>query len=179
MASQARYLRPHFDAVSGRKISRRVVENIIAGINRDAGAPQCVVIILGSNNLRRRSEGPEDIMPFFKSIVDHVSSIDQCHVVITSIIPSPATNETFGDTNTQLKVLCRENKESCSFLNLTPGLCDIDGEIEHHHYKIDKIHLNGDGASIIASTFRHTLMNVRKGVFNHKPIVARFENPTP
>ena len=53
-----------------------------------SGKPQCHILLIGSNNLRR-SQPIEELSPLFEEILVHASSVPRCHVVLCGLLPDP------------------------------------------------------------------------------------------
>ena len=170
MKEHPKFAPPVFDAESGRKITDDVVASIKTDMSSRSGN-QVHVIFLGSNNIRRRGK-PEDIIPYFRSILERAKDIPGCFVCILGLLPSPATDDfskkQFGMATTLLKKLSQRYPESCSFVHIfRVVLKDVTingrnncGVIDHSFYKPGGIHLNSIGSGRIARTICTRLISI-------------------
>ena len=84
-----------------------------------------------------------------KILVDYVVSLNQkghlVHLAIASLIPRPRKakkcDQTFVDTDEIVKRYTQENKDYCSFLDLSGLLRFPDGRIRDHLF-YDGVHIN-------------------------------------
>ena len=171
MKEHPKFQSPSYDAVSGRKINDDVVASIKSDMNSRSGN-QVHVIFLGGNNIRKRGK-PADIIPFFRSILEHAKPIPGCYVCILSLLPSPGTDgiskKQFGTATTMLKKLSQRYLDTCSFLNISKVVLVKDvtingrnncGIIDHSFYKPGGIHLNSIGSGRIAQMICTRLISI-------------------
>jgi lysophospholipase L1-like esterase len=145
------------------------VDEIIKDIEDDRGQRQLMIVILGSNNLRRGLQRPEELMPLFRRIVEKVAATPQCHLVLSSIVPCPKTGEVFDVANDLIKSLANAYKNHCTFYdNLTKRLVDKNGGFQCHLFKRDELHLNNDGAKVIATGIHNFIMTLARSLFSKK-----------
>ena len=111
-----------FDALGGRKMDTKLVKDILKDINsiKIHCKRQTIILILGSNNIRRNGDG-SDIIPYFEKIVKSASKIGGCHIVICGIIPSlpdARSKKNFCSASYLLKDLCQKYPIVSSFCPL-------------------------------------------------------------
>ena len=111
-----------FDALGGREMDMKLVKDILKDINSTNihGKRQTIILILGSNNIRKNGYG-SDIIPYFESIVKSASKIGDCHIVICGIIPSlpdAQSKKNFCSASNLLKDLCQKYPIVSSFCPL-------------------------------------------------------------
>ena len=172
MADNDRFFPPLFDSQGGRKILPGIVVQVNKWITEYNG-PQCHVLILGSNNLRRDFHTPEEVCHLFKQILDHSSTIQQCHVVVFGIVPDPTNeyhNVRFYECSRMLKTLTMEYpRHKVSFFEISKLLVK-DNQIRKELYAINRgggidIHLNETGAKIVAENLSQHLSYLRAESF--------------
>ena len=52
-----------------------------------APSPQIVILNFGDNDIREGGQ-PKDILPYFEELVELLTEIPYCRVVLTSLVPS-------------------------------------------------------------------------------------------
>ena len=165
LRNQSRFTLPLFNAQGGRRITPRIVGDICSDMSRGYGKPQCHVLILGSNNLRRGEE-PSEVCNLFNQILQHGSNIPKCHVVVCGILPSPEettqSKVVFEDTSSLLKSLVKGYRKKSSFFN-TAKLFQKHGRVRKRFFKrrngqVD-IHLRRRGARLMSKILKKHLMS--------------------
>ena len=79
-------------AVGGRKMEDGVVDEVSHYATQFAPLPQWVILNFGDNDLREKRR-VEDIVAEFAEVVDRLTAIPYCRVVLTSLVPSYARYE--------------------------------------------------------------------------------------
>ena len=167
--TQQKFLIPTIIAEGGQKFDENIVEEMVRSAKTKSfeGQPQVKILLLGDNNLRRLKEDPNDYIQLVKNLVHEFKNIEKCHLVLTSLLPSPLTDhickDVFKDVSEKLKNIARQEGQNnkVSFLNLTKFLKN--GKINEELYNDDKIHLNEEGATVLAdSLLKHLLLRPNK-----------------
>ena len=147
-------------AQGGRKMEDGVVFEVSNRANQFAPLPQRVILNFGDNDIRGRGS-LENILAYFVELVDQLTAIPYCRVVLTSLVPSygryEETKEEFNRLNNHLKVLCNNNPNA-TFCNFTRRLYQ-DGILDGGLYR-DNVHLNYNGSTIMAESIYSHLVNL-------------------
>ena len=120
MSGQSRFLAPEFEVVQNRRISPLVVGKIKrdTAMRAELGQRQCIVLILGSNNLRWAGS-PAAVNQLFREVVEHFASLPGAFLVLTSPLPSPEADEEskvrYEALAKELNNLHNEFPSTCSF----------------------------------------------------------------
>ena len=116
--------------------------------------PQVHILLLGDNNLRRLEEDPKDYIKLVQTLVENFKNFTKCHLVLTSLLPSPATDhickDVFKEISRSVKEIAYDTTLKVSFLNLEKSFISH-GKIKTTLYESDEIHLNEQGAEVLAS----------------------------
>ena len=164
---------PHFNnpivfAESGASINYDVVECIKYEINGRSEMPQVHCIILGSNNIRSLREDPHYTAHFFEEILRFSSRYKNCHIILTSIIPSPCsdiyTNEAMGQLSSYLRDINGMFPQSSSFYDIANLLCK-NGRLDITYYERDLLHLSRCGAKTVAQGLKAHIRKVYNNFF--------------
>ena len=104
--------------------------------------------------------------------MNHTTIVENLHIMIVGLIPRPKTDEDtkslFFKANRLLNNLCEQNKQKCTFVNVSKVLCE-NGEILNQFYagrEGNEVHLNLDGARVLAKRIFSFVKNIPKGAFN-------------
>ena len=147
-------------AKGGRKMEDGVVVEVSNRANQFSPLPQWVVLNFGDNDIRE-GRAPEDILADFVEVVDRLTAIPYCRVVLTSLVPSfgryEETKEEFNRLNNYLRVLCNNNPKA-TFCNFTRRLYQ-DGILDGGLYR-DNVHLNFLGSKTMAESIYAHLVNL-------------------
>ena len=94
MANCESFYTPIIDAESGRCIEDEMVSFITADMDRLANLnrKQIQIIILGTNDLRKKNVKAGQIIHYFRQILQKASFLKDCLVVLSGLIPSPKTD---------------------------------------------------------------------------------------
>ena len=139
------------------KKSQKLNEEIIQIMCQDAlskcPSPQVHLLLLGDNNLRHGKESVDSFITKCNQIVSKFSSISNCHLILSALIPSPETDAfskfIFSEANQKLKYICQKN-QNVSYLNLTK-IFVINGVIDMELFcGYNDVHLNSRGAKKLA-----------------------------
>ena len=137
-----------------------VVVEVSNRANQFSPLPQWVVLNFGDNDIRE-GRAPEDILADFVEVVDRLTAIPYCRVVLTSLVPSfgryEETKEEFNRLNNYLRVLCNNNPKA-TFCNFTRRLYQ-DGILDGGLYR-DNVHLNFLGSKTMAESIYAHLVNL-------------------
>ena len=135
------------------------MEDIILCARQYAPENHIVVVHLGSNNIRD-GEKPEDLIGFFKNIVEELAQIPNCLMVLVSLVPSFARDEELKEDFHQFSLLLKalvDLHAHVSFCNWVRKLF-----VEGNWTKMDpdcfadRVHLSRKGAEIFADAlFKH------------------------
>ena len=119
----------------------------------------------GDNNLRRVKEDPEDYLKLIKKLLNEITNIPKCHLVLTSLLPSLETNHlckyVFKEVSESIKnITLKYGPERASFINLNKAFLHA-GKIKYELYE-DGVHLNTAGAKELASRIVNHLKYIPK-----------------
>ena len=149
-------------AVGGRKMEDGVVDEVSHYATQFAPLPQWVILNFGDNDLREKRR-VEDIVAEFAEVVDRLTAIPYCRVVLTSLVPSYAryeeTKHDFKSLNDHLKVLANASPK-VTFCDFTRCLFQ-DGILDGNLYR-DNVHLNYVGSKTMAESIFAHLINQPK-----------------
>ena len=158
--NQERFVGPEIIAKGGGKLDQEIVSRIIQKAKSLSGTPQLHIVMLGDNNLRHLKQHPDEYLEMIKSLLTALKPIPKCHLVLTSLLPSPPTNwkcaQVFKEVSEEIKKLVGSKDEHSSFLNLKPHF--IHGTKIKTNLYLDEndVHLNEDGADVLAQCiFNH------------------------
>ena len=109
---------PIVDAIGGRTLGPNEVNAIIWDAKINAPKKQWHIIMLGGNNLRKKSETVESFMAHCKELAAAFEGIPNAKLVFMGMIPSPGTDsiskKLFVEANSQMRLLS-QNQRSNSF----------------------------------------------------------------
>ena len=121
-------------------------------------------ILIGDNNFRHANENPKEYLKLIEKLLEEFSNVERCHLVLTSILPSPETNHKckhlFKYVSDSVKKLSQNYGSKSSFLNLTKVFMH-GGRIKQNLYA-DGVHLNEEGAQILATRIFNHLKYIPK-----------------
>ena len=98
----------NFDAVGGRKIDKHLVEKIINDMKKVNFLNKTLVLIIGSNNIRKKGKA-SDIIVYFEELLKFVNFLKNFRVVVCGIIPSipdARSKKNFCEASKLLKNMC-------------------------------------------------------------------------
>ena len=150
-------------AASGRRLSRRVVEEIKIAATANAPMKQVIVINLRDNDLRHGEKQPEALRRLVTSLLEHCHHIPGCWVVFSSLIPSIGYYTTSKDSFIAFNRVMKEetdNFPASSFCQFSRRLL-VNGVLEPTYYS-DSIHLSELGAEIVARALHRHLQYLTK-----------------
>ena len=144
------------NADGGRRLDYDVINMIVQDAHSRSGS-QFHVILLGDNNLRDM-EPLDSLIGKFTYLVQALSYVPNCNIILVSILPSPKTNQKFLEANFRLKNLANRHFNFCSYLDLERSRFFLNnGDINESLY-YDRIHLKDSGSEILAKLiFNHCL----------------------
>ena len=123
----------NFDAVGGRKIDENLIEKIINDMKKVNFVNMTLVLIIGSNNIRKKGKAI-DIMEYFELLLRILNFWFNVRVVICGIIPSIPDNRSkknFCEASKLLRKMCIKF-ECASFCPIQDYL--INNVISFTHY---------------------------------------------
>lgn len=180
---QKRFTLPIIDIVQGKRISQEVVERIKEDAERSVaeGDRQLILLILGSNNLRKGGD-PQQVGLLFHQVTQHVVDLPGTHVVLTSPLPSPETDglgseERFEALATILNNISNMYDLKCSFLRTSKIFCP-NGHLSIDKFKLVRgpngdlvhdVHLNQAGAAEWAMHLYNHIRNRPQSAFSLMP----------
>ena len=154
-------------AVPGQEINDNVVQQIKEKVTQMQPQKTVIVINLADNNLRPSRQGketPEDLIPYFRAVMEHCKTVPSCQVVLSSLIPGighdEATKSTFKTMNSLLKNLCHEYRDFSSFCPFNNQLI-ANGTLNAELYR-DDVHLNRQGYALFANAIYLNLIKLPK-----------------
>ena len=83
-----RFQKPVVVSKPSLKMSYNIARKILKYVQAQSPNPQVHVIMLGDNNLRWFHNQPEDVLAMFRFLMAKSSKIQNCKIVITSLIPT-------------------------------------------------------------------------------------------
>ena len=161
---------------SGEKISSGIGRVISSKAIDIFPFPQIHFVILGDNDLRpnrKNAKSCYETMEFFEELIKDFSNFSNSHLVISSIIPSPLTDDVSRVKNNRMNILLNEaiKAEKCkrvSFMNITNNFV-FEGEIRRTPFQLfdrDGIHLTSTGANLLADCLQKHLEKLPKFLFS-------------
>ena len=147
----------------GAEINDEVVDFIKQKMTARAGTPTGYIFFLGSNNLRYNQQKPAKVTALFENILIHGAQIEGCHMVLSSIIPTPKTDETsaepFKEATSQLRALTNKYEDKASFFNCAKFLVSQGAPIIEYFEIHDWLHLSELGADLVAEMLKNHMEN--------------------
>ena len=157
------------DAVSGRRLTGDVVDEMVAFAKRKEPENQVHLMGLGDNNLRHLREDPKEFLRLIEALVVGMSEIPNCHLVLIGLLPSRENNdfckETFIAVNEAFKKFANEKywPENVSYLNIAKGFM-FRGRVDESLYR-DGVHMNPKGSAVYAKMIRNHLKKLPNRYF--------------
>ena len=135
-----------------------VAEEVIEVANETAPNPQIVILNFGDNDIREGGQ-LQAILSYFEELMEQLTEIPFCRVVLTSLVPDryKQTKEDFNNLNHHLRILCNGNPKA-SFCDFTHQLFE-DGRLNAGLYK-DNVHLNFWGSKLMAESIYQHLVDL-------------------
>ena len=104
-------------------------------------------------------------MKLIKKLLNEITNIPKCHLVLTSLLPSLETNHlckyVFKEVSESIKnITLKYGPERASFINLNKAFLHA-GKIKYELYE-DGVHLNTAGAKELASRIVNHLKYIPK-----------------
>ena len=158
-ANNTFFTEANFDAVGGRKIDEDLVEKIINDMKKVNFVNMTLVLIIGSNNIRKKGKAI-DIMEYFEMLLKFVKFWRNFRVVLCGIIPSipdARSKENFCEASKLLKKMCLKY-DIASFCPLA-GYLTNEGIVNPKFYQEDGIHLNELGSRFVSIAINDHLQN--------------------
>ena len=149
-ANQGRFFIPEIDAVPGRKIDFDLINTMtkFAIQKSQSVKKQLHFFCIGDNNLRWNKDSLETFMFKIQHLVNQFSSVQNCHLVLTSILPQPVSDKTsktvFRSANHAMYALCK-NHQNVSFMDITKSFVK-DNVIDASLFQRDGVHMTESGA---------------------------------
>ena len=147
----------NFDAVGGREIDKNLVEKIIIDMKKVNFLNKTLVLIIGSNNIRKKGKAI-DIMEYFELLLKFVNFWKNFRVVVCGIIPSipdARSKKNFCEASKLLKKMCLKYNVA-SFCPLANYLTNK-GIVNPELYQEDGIHLNELGSRFVSFAINNHL----------------------
>ena len=153
------YFAPLYDCLGGREIDDDIILEIIKDMEYYAarGEPFIVIIILGTNNIRKKGCAL-DIMPHFLKLADRVAELPRVHLVINGMLPCPDTDEdtkdrigskwNFSEASSMLKTIA-DSSDRITFVDLG-SIFTRGGVPKVELFNRGGLHLNKDGVNDLA-----------------------------
>ena len=162
---------PILIAESGERISSGIGHVISSKAIEVFPLPQIHFVILGDNDMRPNRKNAKscfETMEFFEELIKDFSNFSNAHLVISSIVPSPLTDDvsrvTFNRMNTLLNECIKREQPRVSFMNITNNFI-FEGEIRRTPFELfnqDGIHLTSTGAKLLADCIHNHLLKLPK-----------------
>ena len=119
--NQERFVGPEIIAKGGGKLDQEIVSRIIQKAKSLSGKPQLHVVLLGDNNLRHLKQGPDEYLELIQNLLTTLKPIPKCHLVLTSLLPSPPTNwkcaQVFKEVSEEIKKLVQSKQRKLAQVN--------------------------------------------------------------
>ena len=167
---QKKFFGPEINAKGGQELNNEIISKIVQNAKNlcRSGTPQVIIVLLGDNNLRNLNQPPNEYLKMIEDLLEQMQQISKCHLVLTSLLPSPKTNWkckfVFRDVSNTIKELVGHENLKASFMNLN-GKFLIQGEPDLSLFLSDKIHLNERGAKILAASIKNHLNKLPKKIW--------------
>ena len=156
-------------AESGASINNDIVNLIQTEIATRSESPQLHCIILGSNNIRSLRENPHYTAHFFEDILRYSTRFRDCHIVLSSVIPSPCsdafTNGAFAELSAYLNDITAMFPNNSSYYDIASLLCRNGYPDLRNYDQRDYLHLSRRGATAVASGLKVHLRTVFNNFF--------------
>ena len=152
-----RFQKPVMNAEGSRTLNHEVINMIFQDAYSFAPGFQFHILLLGDNNLRHPPMEPvASFIGKCEYLVQGLSYIPNCHVILVSIIPCPKTNEKFLEANSRLREISHRNFHFVSYLDLERTRFFINGGAINENLFYDGIHLRDEGSEMLAKLiFKH------------------------
>ena len=129
---------------------------LLAKLGNEAGV-RVVVFLLGGNDLREGDE-PDVVVAKFAQLIEFAAQFLNLKLVISAIVPqqhqSDLDRSRFMKCTHELRSLCKLHPQA-TFFNLVRGLLYM-GEPREEYWE-DAIHLNRQGAQVVANQLKEVL----------------------
>ena len=166
-----RFKEPVEYGVGGAWIDPEFVNIVKEEITKNADNPTAIVLIIGSNNLRYGEQTPQEVLPLFEDLVHHASFFPKCHVVLTSILPSPSTDEFSAGPFRTLSNFLRDLSNKKNYENRV-SFCNVAHTLladENNYDPKDYLHLSYEGAGTFARCLKNHLEQRQQICFSSNP----------
>ena len=142
-----------------QRLNQDVIDNIVDNAEANCPHPQFHILLLGDNNLRGGSEPVDSYVRKCERLANSLERIPNCHLVLTSVLPSLKTQENFSEANFKIRDICYNSNGLVTFLDLD-GVFTINGAINYKLYA-DGIHLNSKGSVSLAKLiYEHCVLSM-------------------
>ena len=142
-----------------QRLNQDVIDNIVDNAEANCPHSQFHILLLGDNNLRGGLEPVDSYVRKCERLANYLKRIQNCHLVLTSVIPSLKTQENFSEANRKIRDICHNNG-LVTFLDLD-GVFTRYGAINSKLYVADGIHLNSKGSVSLAELiYEHCVLSM-------------------
>ena len=145
-----RFSIPIVKAIGGQRITDVRLDEILQDIEQISPHPQVHTVLLGSNNFRNLDSDPIQVLKLLEDFVKAARTYENCHVYVCTLVPSIENKENcdsiFLQWDRSLRIILDTENEIIDLQRkfrkkqqITESLYDSDG-----------VHLNHDGADLLA-----------------------------
>ena len=161
-----RFQTPVVISKSSLKMSYNMARKILKDVQAQSPNPQVHVIMLGDNNLRWSHSQPEDVLAMFRFLLAKSSKIQNCKIVIVSLI------STLENIEEKFQIFVNFDKELAKILDPKHDMVDLrkslrskNGDIKEKLFQFDGVHLNSDEAKVLANQIFNKLERLPRKFF--------------
>ena len=146
-------------AESGQRLNQEVIDNIVDNAEANCPHPQFHILLLGDNNLRGGLEPMDSYVRKCERLANSLKRIPNCHLVLTSVLPSLETQENFFEANRKIRDICYNSNGHVTFIDFD-GVFTRNGAINYKLYADGK-HLNSKGSvSLAKMIYEHCVLSM-------------------
>jgi hypothetical protein len=153
-------------ADSGQEIAEPLVDEIIVFISKHYPRKQVHLIILR-----------EGVFSFFENLEKRTRDIPNCHLILSSLIPSPKTaaicEGTFKKIDCNIKSITDIRNRDLAYFDANRILRNPDGSIKIELFEDDGVHLTEKGTDELSKEIRKFVMRVSNKCFPENPMQFR------
>lgn len=123
--------------------------------------PRAVVIYEGDNDIGT-GIAPERIRDTYVALVAAIArKAPEARIYVMSIKPSVARWNLWpkaSEANKLLKAMCEKDTKRLTYVSIVEGMLGADGKVRSDIFKLDRLHMNGEGYKIWATVLRGMLL---------------------